>query len=136
MESGAKSGALNPNSQEAIKHGKLMYETFRNIKSDVPKIAKNTGIGKEEIERIKNYIFFNKEFDEDYDQAQTWDRLRHGNFIEADLIFLRHELLEIKYREQGLNYDEAHEIAQKEFNYQKAITEHNNAIIKKERNNK
>lgn len=135
IETGAKSGALNPNSKEAQKHGKLMYETFRKIKSDVPKIATNTGYSIEQIQKIKNYIFFNDEFDEDFDQAQTWDRLRKGIPIEADFIFIKHELLEIEYRKQGYSYDEAHELTQKKYNYHKAITEYNNAILKKERSN-
>ncbi len=133
VSSGAKSGALNPSSEEAIKHGELMYQTFRNIKSDVPKIAKVTGLSVQEIQKVKNYLFFNSEFNSDYDQAQSWDRLRHGKPIEADLILIKHELLEIEYRNSGMDYNSAHALAQKEYNYHEAITEYNNAIIEKER---
>ena len=136
INSGAKSGALNPNSERAIKHGKMMYQTFRNIKSDIPKIAETTGLSIAEIKKIKDYIFFNSEFDEDFDQAQSWDRLRHGVPVEADIIFIKHEILELSYREKGMDYDSAHALAQKEFNYQKAIKEYNYAIVKEKRNNK
>lgn len=133
-DSGAKSGALDSDGKDkerADKHAALMYETFRNIKSDIPKIAKITGYSKKQISDIKNYVFNNKEFFPDYDQAQTWDRLRKGEPIEADIIFLKHELMEMEYRQKGYSYEDAHEFTEKLYNYQKAIKEYKDGLFRK-----
>lgn len=135
LNSGGKSGALDPNSEEAEEHAKLLYTMFRNIKTDVPKIAKVTGLKVEEIQKIKDYLFFNDEFDEDFEQAQSWDRLRHGIPEEVDFIFIKHEILELKYRNQGMDYKRAHELTEKVYNYKEAILERRNAINEKKRNN-
>ena len=139
ISSGAKSGALNPNGKDfkrATKHAELMYETFRNIKTDIPKISKITGIEEKEIEEIKNYLFNNDEFLPEFDQAQSWDRLWKGNPIQADYTFVKHEQVEIALRKQGLSYEEAHNKANEKYNYQKEIGEYYNALFKKKRDNK
>ena len=41
--SGAISGALNSDSNEAKEHAKKYYEFLKNTKSDVSKISRNTG---------------------------------------------------------------------------------------------
>lgn len=136
LPKGAKSGALDSDNKDydrALKHAELMYETYRNSKGDVPKIAKLTGYTEQEINEIKEYVFNNPEFAPDYDQAQTWDRLRKGQPIEADIIFLKHELMELGYRKQGYSYDEAHEMTEKVYNYKKAIMEYKNGIFGKNR---
>ncbi|MBE5731448.1 MAG: hypothetical protein E7353_00305 [Clostridiales bacterium] len=134
--SGARSGALDSESKRAIAHAELIYETFRNSKVDTVKISQITGYPIEDLEKIKEYIFNNDEFLPDYDQAQTWDRLRKGNPIEADYIFLKHELLELSYRNQGYSYKKAHYLAEKEYNYAKAIKEWKDGNIKKKGSNK
>ena len=133
--SGAKSGALDSDSERAYKHAELMYKTFRNIKSDVPNIAKATGYSEKEISDIKDYIFNNNEFVPDYDQAQTWDRLRKGHPVEADIVFLQHELMEMEYRKQGYSYDEAHQMTQQVYNYDKAVKEYKGGSNKKKGDN-
>lgn len=136
MSSGAKSGALDAygkDSERAFAHAKCMYATYRNSKGDVPKIAKLTGYTEAQISEVKFYVFNNPEFDPDYDQAQTWDRLRKGEPIEADIIFIKHELKEIEYRKQGYDYNEAHRLTQKEYNYDKAIKEYKRGKVKKNR---
>lgn len=110
-----------------------MYETYRNIKSDVPNIARITGFTEEEISAIKEYVFNNEEFYPDYDQAQTWDRLRKGEPIEADIIFIKHELMEMEYRKKGYSYEEAHELTEKVHNYDKAIREYKSGLLRKKR---
>ena len=138
--SGAKSGALNPKEikdwHKVSQHAKLMYETFRNVKSDVLKIAKITGLKEKQIQEIKEYLFFNSEFSPDFDQAQSWNRLWKGNPVKADFIFIKHELLEMLLRKQGLSYDDAHIKANEKYNYQKEIEKYNDGILKKERSNK
>ncbi len=136
---GAKSGALNPTGEDferATKHANLMYETFRNIRSDIPKVSKITGIEEKEIEEIKNYLFNNNEFLPDFDQAQSWNRLWKGNPVKADFVFIKHEQVEILLRKQGLSYEDAHNKANEEYNYQKEIGEYNDALLKKERDSK
>lgn len=142
--SGAQSGAIDEEKEfgRAQKHAEIMYETFRNTDSDIKKIAQITGHGEEEIKRVKNHLFFNEydfddghhRFDPDFQQAQSWDRLRKGEALEHDLVMIEHELVEEKFmREDRLSYDEAHEKANKVANYQKAIEEYKNASIKKKR---
>lgn len=136
LNSGAKSGALDAygkDSERAYAHAKLMYATYRNSNGDVPKISKLTGYTEEQISEVKFYVFDNPEFEPDYEQAQTWDRLRKGEPIEADIIFLKHELKEIEYRKQGYSYEEAHRLTQKEYNYDKAMKEYNRGKDRKNR---
>ena len=139
LSSGAKSGALDSDGKDkerADKHAALMYETYRNVHSDVPVIAKVAGCTEREVKEIKEYVFNNLEFLPDFDQAQTWDRLRKGNPIEADIIFIKHELMEIEYWKQGYSYDDAHKLTEKVYNYNKAIQEYkNNGVFRKKQNN-
>lgn len=143
--SGAQSGALDSDNKDwvrASKHAAMMYETFRNIKSDVPQIAQVTGLTEEQIQRIKNHLFFNEyelsdgkhRFYPDFNQAQSWDRLRKGIPLEHDLIMLEHELAEESLMANGMGYDEAHINANRTANYQEALKEYKNALVKKKRN--
>lgn len=144
-----ESGALMADGKDhdrALKHAEMMYETFRNIKSDVPKIAQVTGYTEEQIRRIKNHMFFNEyelyggkhRFDPDFYQAQSWDRLRKARTQEEiedhDLIMLKHELVEEALMANGMGYDEAHNIANEIANYQQALEEYKNDVDKKKRN--
>ena len=127
ISTGGKSGALNmddPKDYEKAKaHAKKMYATFRNINSDIVNIAKHTGYTIEEISKIKAHVFCGN-FDEDFDQAQTWDRLRKGIAVEADYIFIKHELEEMRLMEKGMSYTDAHRETEKTYNYAKAIKEY------------
>ena len=128
--SGAISGALNSDSDEAKEHAKKYYEFLKNTKSDVSKISHNTGIKEETIQKIKNYLFIDSHdlldgyhpFHPDYDIAVSWQRLTEGKDIkEMDLILLNHEMEEMKLREAGYPQQFAHEMANKKFNYQKMV---------------
>ena len=145
-QSGAISGALDadgPDGERAQRHADMMYETFRNITSDVPKIAAITGHTEQEISRIKNHMFFNeyelyggkRRFYPDFEQAQSWDRLRKGEALYHDFIMIEHELIEEKLmREEGLPYNEAHEKANQTASYELAIKEHKGGMVNKKRN--
>lgn len=144
QESGAQSGALDADNKDwerAKKHAALMYETFRNITSDVPKIAKITGYTEEEIQRVKEHMFFNEydladghhRFHPNFDQAQSWDRLWKGNPIDVDYIMIKHELAEEPLMKKGMSYLEAHEEANKTANYAVAMKEYKDATIEKKR---
>lgn len=145
IKSGAKSGALDSEGKDfnrAVKHAEIMYNTYRNIKSDVPKIAKVTGFTEEEILRVKNHMFFNEydlddghhRFHPDFDQAQSWDRLWRGVPREMDYVMIRHELAEEPLMRKGMSYRDAHKEANKTANYEKAIKEYKDAEAKKKGN--
>ncbi|WP_088185842.1 minor capsid protein [Desulfosporosinus sp. FKA] len=114
------------------KHAKVYYEAIRKRNSDVTAIAKNSGMSKAEIQAIKNYVFNdihdmgdkgpNRRFDPDYEMAVAWQRLIEGkNIKESDRILLNHELYESKLMKQGNNYINAHNEAQKWYNYAAAL---------------
>lgn len=131
-------GALNPERAEdfeaAQKHAFMFYEEVRKRKTDVDIIAKNVGWSKSDIELVKNHIFINRydlgksdkeRFYPHYDIAISWQNLTDGkNITDKDIILLNHELLEYKLMsEKGMNYREAHKIAEKKYNYAKAVEE-------------
>lgn len=126
ISSGAISGALNPLSDEAEKHAIRYYGFVRAMSTDTEKIAKNTNFEKSDIDKIKNYIFVEKHdlggnepenFTPNYFMAESWRRLIDGKYEPHDITMLRHELLEMKYVEEGKSQDEAHIMASKKFDY-------------------
>jgi len=127
------SGAIPRNDFNRMEeHAERFYEEIRNRTSDIGAIAKNTGFAKEDILNIKQHIFFNEydlgkknpvRFDPNYDMAVSWQRLIDGNVKEMDMILLNHELIELKLMKQGLNYDEAHKMAEAIYNYTKYTKE-------------
>lgn len=131
-KSGAVYGAWNDkNDPDEVKrkaHAEQYYNSVRNrsTKNEIERISKNTGFSKAEIEAVYNHVFENyysleggmKRFDSDYDMVQSWERLFSGKNIQPhDLTLLRHELLESKLMAEGLDYDTAHRITQKEHDY-------------------
>ncbi len=121
------SGALNPESKEADKHAELYYESIRKMKTDVQKIAKNTGYSIGFIQKIKNYLFIDKQdlgdgiikrFDPCFEIAESWERLMIGKDIKPhDLTLLKHEEKERELIKQGYTQDEAHRLTSKIYNY-------------------
>lgn len=142
--SGAESGALDSNSKEAREHAKRYYDFLRTTNSDIDAIAKNTGISKEDIAKIKNYLFVDKHnlssgykrFYPDYNIAVSWQRLAEGkNIKHMDYVLLNHELEEMRYIEMGYTQQEAHDMANKRFNYQELVEkERKNGNHKKRKN--
>lgn len=128
------SGALNPDSKKAFEHAKKYYSTVRKMKTDVKRISENTGFSEEDISKIKDFVFMQKHdlggfepeyFFPDYDMAQSWQRLIDGKNIQKhDITLLNHEMKERSLMEQGLPQDEAHEIAQSEFDYREECREY------------
>lgn len=57
--------------------------------------------------------------------ALVWQRLVEGkNICPSDTIFLKHELYELTImREKGYNYEEAHELTNKIYNWWKVFCE-------------
>lgn len=136
-----RSGAITDiESKRARRYAKKEYESIRKRKVDVERIAKNTGYSKEEIQKIKNYLFIDKHdlgykdierFDPSFDIAQSWNRLMNGNIKKHDLTLLKHEIYERKLISNGLSQEQAHKETCKIYNYQKEAEEYYAKIKKR-----
>lgn len=103
-----------------LKLAKEKYDKIREDDSDIDKIAKNVakhGFTKEDIVKIKNYVFIEEHdlgdgpsrFDPGIDNAESWERLISGDFNENDLTMLRHELYERDLiLNKGYDFEKAH----------------------------
>lgn len=134
FQTGAYTGALDPNSPEADLHSIRYYAAVREMKNDVAAIAKNTGWTEAAIWKIKRHVFLEphdlggtepERFDPDYHMAVSWQRLIEGKKIHPqDVVLLKHEYLEsTMMRIKGLSYREAHILANRKHNYAAAIRE-------------
>lgn len=134
INSGAIAGALNPESEEAIQHAKRYYNLVRKMKNDCNSISKRTGYPLSFVKDVKKHLFLTKHdlgkdeleyFFEDYEIAQSWQRLMDTNMeIQPhDYILLEHEHAEYFYMKQGMTQQEAHKKANEKYNYQKALRE-------------
>lgn len=135
--SGAVYGAWNdrndPYNKERERHAQEFYESVRNRNKqhEIVKVSNNSGLSQSDVEKIYNHIFINeydledgrKRFDPNYDMAESWRRLSEiggKNIQPHDLVMLNHELMEHDLMAKGMNYDEAHKLTNKTYNYQKA----------------
>lgn len=126
---GYTSGAINPNSVKAFEHAERYYKSVRKMKTDVKKIALNTGWKEEAVQKIKNHIFYDKHeliggygrFDPSYHMAVSWQNLIAGGskIEEKDIVLLKHEYLELTLVKKGYSQDDAHIIASKKHDYSK-----------------
>ena len=106
-----------------------LYESIRANQGDVNQIAQNTGIKPENIQAVKDHVFYNEHlldryveqgvpaewarFDSDLDMGNSWLRLTDGSFTEEDIQMLRHETAEAWYMNRnGPGYSAAHNAAQ------------------------
>ncbi|MCR4671982.1 MAG: phage head morphogenesis protein [Lachnospiraceae bacterium] len=132
-ESGAISGAKKTE-KEQNQHAKLYYEEVRNRKpyADAKRIAGNVeGFTVDEIEEIRQHLFIReqprdgglKRFEEDYEQAQAWQRLVEGkNIWNSDIVLLEHERYELTImRKYGYTYEKAHDLTERLYNYVEAL---------------
>lgn len=60
--------------------------------------------------------------------AESWQRLISNRFRDVDILMLRHELLEMKYIEQGLSQSQAHDKTNETYNYGTEIEKLKGAI--------
>ena len=133
IKAGAISGGHSPDSKEAQKHADKYYESVRKMKTDVKRIAENTGFSKEDISQIKNHVFIEEHdlgndvperFYPSYAMAQSWQRLIDGNNIQKhDITLLNHEKTESNLMKKGHSQEDAHRIAEKKYNYAKESRE-------------
>ena len=119
-------------SPEASDIAAILYEQFRR-RDDCFTVANNSGFTIEQIQLVTYYVFFEKHynrrnkfvpFEPSYDMAESWRRLseKSGKNIKPhDILLLKHELLEIAILTQcNISQMEAHEIANRKYNYQQA----------------
>lgn len=137
QSSGAISGAYNnindPEGKKREDHAVAFYDELRNSEKGyiIDAISKNSGIDSEQVSKMYDHLLINEypldkgksRFDPDYYIAESLQRLREGkNIQEHDLIMIRHEALEYDLMNGAmLDYEEAHAIANKSFNYKKAL---------------
>lgn len=142
IKTGGQSGAYNDkNDPDFIKREESAnnyYEEIRNRNrnNEIEAISKNSGLTIEESEAVFSHVFEKehlfedgsvRRFDPDYYMQQSFMRLREGkNILPHDLTLLRHELTESALMEANPNmvYEEAHAIAEKQYNYQKELIDY------------
>lgn len=133
---------VDPEGQRGQAFADLYYEEIRHFTTDVERIAQNIGKRKEDIQKIKNYLFLDnslydegvwRRFDTDCAIAQSWQRLMIGKDIKPhDLTLIEHELLEMRIKEDnpGISHSEAHTMAQQVHNYTKGSKEYYDSLEK------
>lgn len=134
---GLSKGALNdkndPTYEKRDAYAKKYYEHVREGKdSFVKNIAQNSGMSEKAVEKIFEHIFIKehrlrsgvRRFDPDYEMAESFRRLHEGKNIQPhDLILLKHEWLELGLMKRyGYDYDTAHRITERKYNYDIALT--------------
>lgn len=128
IKSGAVSGARNPYGDKAKAHAQKYYGLVRSMTTDVPKIAKATGLSESDIQAIKDFIFNEKHdlgggepeyFEPDYMMAESWQRLIEGKPEKHDLTLIMHENMERKLMQEGMSQEEAHIVTSQKYNYSK-----------------
>jgi SPP1 gp7 family putative phage head morphogenesis protein len=137
IQLGAITGAYNskndPDGSKRDQHAKTYYASMRNSDKEdiVSTISKNANVDAESVSKMYDHLFINKydlekghtTFDEDYDISQSIQRLREGkNIQEHDRLLVMHEAIEYDLmNNKGLPYAEAHDIANKKYNYKAAL---------------
>jgi hypothetical protein len=88
-------------------------------------IANNTGIKPENIQKVKDHVFYNEHlldkyvdygvpaerarFDSDLSQAEAWSRLEAGTHSQEDINWMKHEVGERWYEmKHNAGYTESH----------------------------
>lgn len=132
----------DPESKAADLHAARYYGLVRSMKTDVEKIAKNTGFDKEKIAQIKQFIFLDKHdlggpepeyFAPDFAMAQSWQRLINGTPEPHDLTLLKHEIMEKELMDTGLSQSQAHNVTNQTYNYGEEVKRYYGEL-KKHRN--
>lgn len=130
--SGAVSGARNPYGEKAREHAEKYYGLVRKMTTDVDKISETTGISRDKIQEIKNFIFLEKHqlggmepeyFAPDYMMAESWRRLIDGKPEPHDITLINHELMEKELMKSGMSQKDAHIVTSKTYNYDKEASE-------------
>ncbi|MCD8382365.1 MAG: hypothetical protein LUC30_05535 [Clostridiales bacterium] len=138
INSGAR--ITNPKSPKAQAHAQRYYGLVWSMKTDVKRIAENTRYAADEIQRIKDFVFYEKhdlgglvpeQFAPDFAMAQSWQRLIEGTPEHHDLTLLQHEGMECRLMESGMSQYDAHILVSKTHNYSKEVREFYAALEKR-----
>lgn len=132
--SGALDGRNDPTGAKREAHAISYYEQVRkrDKSMEIAAVAKHSGVSAEGVARAYDHLFVNeydleggrRRFDPDYYIAQSWQRLREGKGVQPhDLTLLRHESYEYVMMRAGIDYREAHRLAEKRYNYSKELCE-------------
>lgn len=114
----------NENDIRDIKASKAYRKISR--RNDAQIIAENTGLSEEDIRQIKRHIFYDKHqtyegyktLYPDYDMAVVWNRLYKGEYLDRDILLLKHELLESELEKKyNLTIAEAHKRATEKYDW-------------------
>lgn len=139
-QTGATYGSYNddndPDGEKRNAHAKLYYEEIKNNGKGafVDKISSNTGFSKRFVGEVYDHVFVDKHelwngyktFDASYDMAVSFQRLKEGDFTDTDILLLRHEHLERAFEKRyNMKYEDAHNIAERKYNYSLAIKKEN-----------
>lgn len=133
-------GALNntndPDNQRRRKHAIAYYEEIRNRNelAEAKRIAKGAGVSEEDALIALRHLFKEKHelpngqftyFYEDFEIAQSWDRLgSKKEKLPHDMLLIPHELEEAKLMSKGMSQEEAHNVASMKYNYAKAVRDY------------
>lgn len=122
---------LDPYGDYENKWAENYYEEIRHKSTDCRKISEKLGVPREEIEAIKNYLFYDKSWYNDltgeYERfapdpaiAQSWQRLAEGKPLPHDITLINHERYEMRLKKEtpGISHSDAHSQATMKYNYQ------------------
>ena len=114
-------GILDKSEIEQSRFAESYYLEIKNrkSKSDIKRIAKNTGISEEDVKIARCHLFETekhlmadgsyRKFDKSPEIALAWQRLEQNNFSEVDVILLNHEVTEAKIMaDTNCCYEKAH----------------------------
>lgn len=137
---GARSNIVDKllKSDDVVMNTKVADEYYNNIRNLgitkneklITKIANNSGIARDNIEKVFNHLFFEKHkldgefkyFDSDNNIIIALERIRTKEHTDKDILLLKHEFEELTLMKKGkYNYKEAHELANKKFNWEDVI---------------
>ncbi len=119
-------------------HAEKYYELIRRSKPfGISLIAKRVGITKEDVLRVRKYIFIDKHdlgrgflerFAPDYYMALSWQRLasKGMSYGRPEQVLILHELLEMQFKATGACHSKAHDMANKVYNYAETFEEYYN----------
>lgn len=136
--SGALTSKNDPTYKKRDDFATSYYQEVKNRNKvyEIKAVAENTGLSKKFISKVYDHIFINKyelingykNFDPDYNIAQSWQRLREGKNIQPhDITLLKHEWLEYELmKKTGRNYSDAHNLTIRKYDYNKELMEYLN----------
>jgi len=150
--SGGITGAtIIPESKAGENKAKILYEKIKASEDDVVSItetlissASDLGITIDEVQKIKDYLFYDshhlsdgfRPFNPDPDIADSWLRLTKGprHLKSHDVTLIKHEIFEMRLVNEGMTQDDAHILATKKYNYQEECKKyHGDSKKRKER---